>query len=71
MYLREGTRMSEHESSRGFPQHNNVGTFIGQFGIGELQKYAKNKQVRVVYRGLIIWDSRDDVLQKSNYDRFR
>lgn len=65
-YLREGERMTQHDTT--MPQHNNIGTFIGQFNIGEVQK-IDNKHCRIVYKGSIIWDSISDELRFNNYER--
>ena len=73
LYLREGVEMCNHESINDFGKHNNVGTFIGQFKIGELQKYKdwNNRYLcRIVYCGSTIWDMSDNVLRINNYKRF-
>lgn len=67
MYLREGTSMTNHENSA-LPQHNNIGTFIGQFNIGEVQK-VNQQNCRIVYKGSIIWDSQYNDLRTTNYER--
>ena len=70
-YLREGELMSLHETDEGFSKDNNVSTFLGQFGIGEFQKYARLSKVlyRIVFKGQIIWDQNMDSLRTNNYDR--
>ena len=38
-YLREGIEMHNHEDKDSSGQANNAGTFLAQFGVGEIQKY--------------------------------
>ena len=65
-YLREGERMHQHDEKTGYA--NNIGTFIGQFNIGELQKY-EDKYMRIVFKGQIIWESRYNEFHSNNYER--
>lgn len=67
-YLKEGELMNQHETPTDCGQANNIGTFIGQFGIGEMQKYD-DKYFRIVFKGQIIWDSKYNNFNKANYDR--
>jgi hypothetical protein len=49
-------------------QHN-VNTFLGQFNLGELQKY-KYKDVtylRIVFNSRMVWDHRKDDFRVHNY----
>lgn len=71
-YLREGVKMCNHESELDFGQANNIGTFISEFNIGEFQKYEttlKDVRYRIVYKGQIIWDQKDNILRMHNYER--
>lgn len=65
-YLREGDRMHKHEGETSFA--NNIGTFIGQFNVGELQKIDK-RNCRIVYKGQMIWDSVYDNFRFETYSR--
>lgn len=67
-YLREGDKMTNHDVDE-MEAQNNVGTFIGQFGIGELQKIGE-KRMQIVFKGLIIWESQYGELRIENYKRF-
>lgn len=71
--LEEGDLMDKHPMSDWRISHqHNVNTFLGQFNIGELQKYIRsgdNKMFRIVYNGSIIWDNYDDRFRISNYTR--
>ena len=57
--------------------HHNVSTFLGQFGVGELQTYFWHdysigkdyKRMRIVYKGWAIWDQAYDELRADHYDR--
>lgn len=77
LYLREGIYMHNHESENDWGQANNIGTFLSQFNIGEVQKYireyyktnTRKNLLRIVYRGQIIWDQHDDRLRINNYTR--
>lgn len=72
LYLREGIEMSFHEIEGDFGQANNVGTFLGQFGLGEFQKFTDffdKKKFRIVYKGFIIWSEKDNILRFHNYDK--
>lgn len=70
-YFNEGNNMNKHDifSEEGFD--NNIGTFLGAFNIGELQKYKRNndKYHRIVYKGSLLWDSRTNILRENNYTR--
>jgi len=71
-YLREGFKMQNHELPGDFGQANNIGTFLSIFGIGEFQKYKtklNDIKYRIVYKGQIIWDQKDNILRFHNYDR--
>jgi hypothetical protein len=65
-YLREGERMHQHEGEMMYA--NNVGTFIGQFNIGEVQK-IDSKNCRIVFKGQIIWDSISNEFRSNNYEK--
>jgi len=49
-------------------QHN-VNTFLGQFNIGELQRYFFNDKeyLRIVFNARLIWDHRRDEFKTENY----
>lgn len=69
--LAEGMLMHPHnvyESGDLACQHN-VNTFLGQFNIGELQRYKHNEKeyLRIVYNSRLVWDHRRDQLRTSNY----
>lgn len=71
-YLKEGVEMHQHEDENGCSPDNNVSTFLGQFKIGEFQKYKDfigKIKYRIVYKGSIIWDMRDNILRFHNYER--
>lgn len=71
-YLREGVKMNNHEQQGDFGQANNIGTFLSEFSIGELQKYKHHtgrNLVRIVYKGQLIWDAKDNILRINNYKR--
>lgn len=69
--LAEGMLMHPHnvfESGTLALQHN-VNTFLGQFRIGELQRYKHNNKeyLRIVYNARLIWDHRINDFRSSNY----
>lgn len=68
-YMREGERMNQHETPDDAGSANNIGTFLGQFNIGEFQKYMRNTDTlyRIVYKGQIIWDANYDSFRPHNY----
>lgn len=71
-YLREGEKMHNHEKEEGCSHDHNASTFIGQFNVGELQKYRDyvgKEKCRIVFKGQLIWDMQDDILRKANYER--
>lgn len=74
----EGKLTSHNHVVNGHPHpHHNVSTFLGQFGVGEFQRYIwhdyhLNKDVklaRIVFKGSVIWDQNGDVLNCHHYDR--
>jgi len=70
--LAEGMLMHPHnvfESGSLALQHN-VNTFLGQFSIGELQKYRHHNDkeyLRIVFNSRLIWDHRTDDFRPGNY----
>lgn len=77
-YLNEGKDMHQHLDEFLNPsKDNNIATFLGQFKIGEMQKYvfvdykskSQSTHYRFVYLGQKIWDSRDDDFRFNNYER--
>lgn len=70
-YLREGERMSQHKADDLMGYQNNISTFLGQFGVGEFQKYyrSERKYFRIVFKGSLIWDSYRDDFRTDNYLR--
>jgi hypothetical protein len=67
-YLREGELMNQHETESGCGQANNIGTFLSQFGVGEMQK-EDGKYFRIVFKGQTIWESKYNRFNFANYDR--
>jgi len=75
----EGILMHKHIFEGSASPDHNVTTFLGQFSIGEFQRYdykhyrtgRKNRLSRVVFNGKIIWDERDDQLRINNYTECR
>ena len=74
LYLQEGELVSKHHVFRHdyMGAHNNVSTFLGANGIGELQvyDYKGSKYYRLVYRGKIFWDSRGDKLNAEAISKY-
>ncbi len=71
-YLKEGVEMHQHEDESGCRPDHNASTFLGQFKIGEFQKYVgqfDKKYMRIVYKGSVIWDMKDNILRMHNYER--
>lgn len=70
-YFREGVEMHNHEIEGDYGEANNVGTFLGQWQIGEMQKFEWHgkKLFRIVYKGFIIWTMKDNILRMHNYER--
>lgn len=70
----EGMLMHKHVFEEGASPDHNVATFLGQFHLGEFQRYnfqnyvtgIKKRFARIVYKGLIVWDERDDVFRSQN-----
>jgi hypothetical protein len=71
LYLNEGIRMNQHPVEERGGKENNISTFLGQFKIGEFQKYNENgvSLFRIVYLGQIIWDQHRDSFRTNNYSR--
>jgi hypothetical protein len=65
-YMKEGSMMHHHDQSTLYA--NNIGDFIGQFNVGELQKIDQHN-CRIVFKGQVIWDSIYDELHANNYVR--
>jgi hypothetical protein len=70
-YLEEGSEIRKHEIyNERQGAHHNVSTFLGQFNIGELQKYKhwdNHWYIRIVFKGLIIWNSQNDIFDNDKY----
>lgn len=72
LYFKEGEYMHQHFKEGSYSADNNVGTFLGQFGMGEFQKYYWSFDVtkyRIVFKGKILWDMKDNILRMHNYDK--
>ena len=73
----EGMLMHKHIVHESATQDHNVTTFLGQFGIGEFQRYNREDHYqhktircsRIVYNGLLIWDERKDDFRPKNMKR--
>lgn len=71
----EGLLMHKHISNGSATQDYNVSTFLGQFNIGEFQRYnfenhnIKHRYSRIVFNGLLIWDERNDTFRPQNIKR--
>jgi hypothetical protein len=74
----EGKLMHKHVSEDGDAgKDHNVSTFLGQFNIGEFQRYyyqdyhthQKTRLSRIVFNGLIIWDEKRDDFRPKNIQR--
>lgn len=69
--LAEGMLMHPHNvfESGDFACQHNVNTFLGQFQIGELQRYRHNEKeyLRIVFNSRLVWDHRRDDFRKHNY----
>ena len=70
--LDEGELMSKHDiwDHSFLGCHHNVNTFLGQFHIGELQKYKYRDQktyLRITYNSKLVWDGRTDEFKEQNY----
>jgi hypothetical protein len=73
----EGILMHKHLEDGCAGQAHNVSTFLGQFNLGEFQRYnfqdyikhETKKIARIVYNGLIIWDERNDSFRPQNIHR--
>lgn len=66
-YLREGVKMSQHEECRHLINHNNVSTFLGQFGIGEILRYRDEKISTLLFShtSFILYDGRTRTINKN------
>jgi len=70
----EGKLMHKHIFSGDPSPDHNVSTFLGQFHLGEFQRYNFENYIthktirlaRIVYKGLIIWDERDNDFRPQN-----
>ena len=70
----EGDLMHQHMINGDPSPDHNVSTFLGQFNIGEFQRYnfesypthTTTRKARIVYNGLIIWDERNDSFRPKN-----
>jgi hypothetical protein len=73
----EGKLMHQHIIDGDPSQDHNVSTFLGQFNIGEFQRYnyvdhinrETKRLARIVYNGLIIWDEKRDSFRPNNFRR--
>jgi hypothetical protein len=70
--LEEGELMSKHDiwSHDCMGCHHNVNTFLGQFHIGELQKYKYRDEktyLRITYNSKSVWDNRTNEFKEQNY----
>ena len=66
-YLREGVYMNQHKQG---DHHDNVSTFLGYYGIGEVKKYIHETRtvfrgLRFTYNGAELWREHDDKLNKN------
>lgn len=72
----EGVLMHKHIFDGSAGQDHNVTTFLGQFNIGEFQRYnyedhikhIKIRYSRIVFGGLLIWDERRDIFRPKNIE---
>lgn len=70
----EGLLMHKHIICDSATMDHNVATFLGQFNIGEFQRYNRveypsketKRYSRIVYNGLLIWDERNNVFRPKN-----
>lgn len=70
----EGKLMHKHIFTGDASPDHNVATFLGQFHLGEFQRYNfedhyNHKTIRlarIVYKGLIIWNERNDDFRPQN-----
>lgn len=75
-YLNEGDKMSKHKDNS-LKQYNNVNTFLGQFGIGELMKLSRYNQSKkqhelticFVYSGQIIYEFSSNIIDFDTIKR--
>jgi hypothetical protein len=73
----EGKLMHQHIFDGDPSPDHNVTTFLGQFNVGEFQRYnftdyhtrEIKRLARIVYNGLIIWDERNDDFRPKNIKR--
>lgn len=73
----EGKLMTKHINNDSATPHHNASTFLGQFKIGEFQRYnyenyyshKKERLSRIVYNGLLIWDEKENVFRPKNINR--
>ena len=74
----EGLLMHKHLQEHGSAgQAHNVSTFLGQFNLGEFQRYnfenhythSIERKSRIVFNGLIIWDEKRDTFRPQNIKR--
>lgn len=73
----EGILMHKHLENGSAGQAHNVSTFLGQFNLGEFQRYnyenyklhTMERRSRIVYNGLIIWDEKRDIFRPQNIKR--
>lgn len=73
----EGLLMHKHLVHGSVTMDHNVATFLGQFKIGEFQRYnyddyRTHKTVRlsrIAYNGLLIWDEKNDTFRPKNIHR--
>ena len=71
-YLEEGLRMNKHElGGRLGHCHHNVSTFLGQFGIGEMQRCNSWQGTGYVfaYNGSVFWNSLTDNLNVNMIEK--
>lgn len=68
----EGKLMDKHVFNGDPSQDHNVSTFLGQFKLGEFQRYNGRdgwylvRMARIVFKGLIIWDQKRDIFRPKN-----
>ena len=72
--LKEGELMHKHDvyKDNDLAKQNNINTFLGQFNIGELQKYysrTRRWMLRIVFKGVCFWDERNDNLKIEAIER--
>lgn len=73
----EGLLMTKHIQNGSPTSDHNVSTFLGQFNLGELQRYnyedyrakTTTRKTRIVFNGLVVWDEKHDEIRPNNYEK--